>query len=424
MRKILKFTLKILAKRIIARYKPAVIGITGSVGKTTAKEAIFAVLSGKFWVRKNEDNYNNELGIPMSVLGINPSKFQVASHKLQAMSRALWLAYGWPQQKYPKYLILELAADRPGDLDYLIDIVKPQIGVVTAVGEVPVHLEFYANPQEVAREKARLIERLPAIDGCAVLNYDDQTVLDMKEKSKAKIMTFGFSDLANLWASDISYFATEDNKNIGGLSFKINSNGTFMPIRINKLVGPHQIYGILAGVAVGLHLGMNLVDISGALERIELPHGRMNLVAGIKNSVIIDDTYNASPLSTHAALDSLRDFTKARSELGFKGRRIAVLGDMRELGRYEVDAHRAIGNLAAERCDLLITVGSAAKLIADSAANQMPKENIFSFNTSDEAKTKVQEIIQEGDVVLVKGSRFMRMEKIVSEIAFDSQKNN
>lgn len=427
MRKILKFVLKILAKRVIDRYQPVVIGITGSVGKTMAKEAICAVLSRKFWVRKNEENYNNEFGVPMAVLGIEPKRVQVTRYRLQAISYrmkatsyALWLAYGWPKQKYPKILVLELAADKPGDIQYLVDIVRPQIGVVTAVGDVPVHVEFYASPSQVTEEKSKLIQQLPVHDGLAVLNYDDQTVLDMKERSKAETMTFGFSRPpaggVDVWVSDTSYFIADDGKNIGGLSFKINHGSTFVPARINNLIGMHQLYGIMAAVVVGLHFGMNLVDISGALENIELPHGRMNLMQGVRNSIIIDDTYNASPLSTHAALDSLRDFVKARLGLGHNGRRIAVLGDMKELGKYEVEAHRSIGNIAAERCDILITVGAAAKLIADSAANQMLKENVMSFDTSDGAKLKVQEIIKEGDVVLIKGSRSMKMEKIVEEI--------
>src|SRR3989338_8689518 len=329
MHHLLKLILKILANRAILRYKPIVIGITGSVGKTTTKEAVFAVLSRKFWVRKNEKNYNNEFGVPMAVLGIDPAKLQNnrfgkasrldlarlaarrVNYKLQTFCHALWLVYGWPEQKYPKALVLELAADRPGDIEYLVDIVRPQVGVITAVGEMPVHIEFYASPQEVANEKYELIRSLPS-DCLAVLNYDDQTVLDMKEKSKAKVITFGFSNLANLWISDISYFAVEDNKNIGGLSFKINYASSFIPVRISGIIGQHQLYGVLAAVAVGINFGMNLVDISAALERIEVPRGRMNLLAGIKNSAIINDTYNASPLSTHAALDTLRDFAKAR----------------------------------------------------------------------------------------------------------------
>jgi len=430
-RKILQFALKILAKQAIKRYKPAVIGITGSVGKTFAKEAIFHVLNRKFWVRKNEENFNNEIGVPMAVLGIRPVLGQSAvASKLKILAglfRGVWLGYGL-RQKYPNVLILELAADKPGDIKYLTDIVRPQIGVVTAVGEVPVHVEFYASPQAVAKEKSKLIEQLPLYDGLAVLNYDDQTVLDMKERTKAKVITFGFSNSADVWVSDTSYFVTDDPStnsgqvNIGGLSFKINQGSTFIPARVNNLVGTQQLYGILAAVVAGLHFGMNLVDICGMLENVELPEHRMNLVPGIKDTTIIDDTYNASPLAMCAALDTLRDFTKAKNSLGGakRCRKVAVLGDMRELGKYEIEAHRAIGNLAGERADILVTVGTAAKFIADSAANQMKPGSIFSFDTSDEAKEKVQEIIREADVILVKGSHAMQMEKVVEEIAVRS----
>ena len=417
-RKILQFALKILAKRAIKRYKPAVIGITGSVGKTFAKEAIFCVLSRKFWVRKNDENFNNEIGVPMAVLGIKPAlrRGAVASKLkiLAGLFRGVWLGYGL-RQKYPKILVLELAADKPGDIKYLTDIVRPQIGVVTAVGEVPVHVEFYASPQAVAKEKSKLIEQLPLCNGLAALNYDDQTVLDMKERTKAKVVTFGFSNSADVWVSDTSYFVTDDGRNIGGLSFKINQDSTFIPARVNNLVGTQQLYGVLAAVVVGLHFGMNLIDICGMLENVELPEHRMNMVSGVKDTTIIDDTYNASPLAVRAALDTLRDFTKAKNSLsGAKRcRKIAVLGDMRELGKYEIEAHRAIGNLVGERADILVTVGAAAKFIADSAANQMKLNSVFSFDTSDEAKEKIQEIIREGDVILVKGSHAMELMQVV-----------
>ena len=217
-RKILQFVLKILAKQAIRRYKPAVIGITGSVGKTFAKEAIFHVLNKKFWIRKNEENFNNEIGVPMAVLGIRSVLNQGAiASKLKILTGlfgGIWLGYGF-RQKYPNVLVLELAADKPGDIKYLTDIVRPQIGVVTAVGEVPVHVEFYASPQAVAKEKSKLIEQLPLYNGLAILNYDDQTVLDMKEMTKAKVITFGFSNSADVWVSDTSYFVTDDGRNIG-----------------------------------------------------------------------------------------------------------------------------------------------------------------------------------------------------------------
>ena len=427
MRKILQFILKVLAKRVIRHYRPTVVGITGSVGKTFAKEAIYHVLSRKFLVGKNDENFNNEIGVPMAVLGIKPALRQGAiASKLKILAglfRGIWLGYGI-RQKYPDVLVLELAADKPGDIEYLAGIVRPKIGVVTAVGEVPVHVEFYASPQAVAKEKSKLIEQLPLYDGLAVLNYDDQTVLDMKERTKAKVVTFGFSSSADVWISDTSYFVTDDpsmdsgQANIGGLSFKINQDSTFIPARVNNLVGTQQLYGILASVVVGLHFGINLVDICGMLENVELPERRMNLVRGVKDTTIIDDTYNASPLAMHAALDTLRDFTKAKNSLGGgkRCRKIAVLGDMRELGKYEIEAHRAIGNLVGERADILVTVGTAAKFIADSAANQMKPGSIFSFDTSDEAKAKIQETIREGDVILIKGSHAMEMEKVVEEI--------
>src|SRR3990167_5039231 len=228
MKTILKYILKILAKRVISRYRPTVIGITGSVGKSTAKEAIFSVLRSKFLVRKNVDNYNNEFGVPMAVLAIDPIKFKSFGYKLTSLLSAIWLVMGW-REKYPKFLVLELAADRPGDIKYLSDIVMPSIGVVTAIGEVPVHVQFYASPKEVAVEKANLIRNLPISNGLAILNYDDQTVIDMKEISKAKTMTFGLSPKKSdqgpdVWASDISYFINHDSNDsgqIGGLAFKI-----------------------------------------------------------------------------------------------------------------------------------------------------------------------------------------------------------
>ena len=417
MRILLKIILKILAKRVIARYQPKVIGVTGSVGKTTAKEAIYALLRYKFNIWKTEDNFNNEIGLPMTILGVNPrlankgNKFGVVLHLI----RAVWLAYGWPRQNYPKVLVLEIAADRPGDLNYLVDIAKPQIGVVTAVGEVPVHVEFYASPKAVAKEKSILIESLPS-DGLSILNYDDDTVLDMREKSKAHVTTIGFSEHADIWASDVSFIISDDERSLGGLSFKVHQGESFMPFRINNLIGLQQVYAILAAVAVGIHFNINMVEISSILESFELPADRMNLMRGIKNTTIINDVYNASPTSMHAALDTLRIFGDNVIKMHGRGRKIAVLGDMRELGKYSEQAHRDMGLLTTECADILITVGTHSKLLADSAMALMGQDKIFVFSSSDDAKLKVQELIEEGDIILVKGSRGMHMEKILEEI--------
>lgn len=428
MRILLKLVLRVLAKRVIDRYQPVVIGITGSVGKSTAKEAVFGILKGHFLVWKNNENFNNELGIPMTVLGIKPindkndvpglmkDKFRL----IFEVVKSFWLAYGL-KQRYPKIMVLELAADRPGDVGYLVEIVKPKIGIVTAVGEIPVHVEYYASPQEVALEKSKLISALPP-DGLAILNFDDQTVLDMKEKSKAPIITFSLTVGENnggpdLWASEISYFASDNEQVIGGLSFKINRAIDSASVRVESIIGVHQVYGLLAAVAAGLHLGLKLPEITAGFEEIEFPPNRMTLRKGIKNSTVINDTYNASPLSTHAALDTLKDFGDALKKMNnWNGRRVAILGDMRELGKYQLEAHQVIGDLAGKRVDLLITVGIAAKFIADAAASQLLKENILSFPNSEEAKMKIKEILKENDLILIKGSRAIMMEKIIAEI--------
>lgn len=420
MRKLLQTILATLAKRIISRYRPIVIGVTGSVGKSSTKEAIFAVLSKKYSVLRNTGNFNQEIGVPLALLGVEPfyktgktlwNKFVFVGKLLNRF----WLAYGL-KGNYPKYVVLEMAADRPGDIDYLVKIAKPSIGVITAVGNIPVHVEFYASPEEVALEKSILVRNLPQ-GGLAVLNCDDQAVLNMKNDLRAKIVTFGFSDKADVRASGISYFVDENSKKIGGLSFKIYKGNSFIPIKLKGIIGIHQIYAILASTAVGINLGLNLVDISESLESIELLECRMTLRKGIMNSTIIDDSYNASPIAVQAALDTLKKFGDSAIELNEgKGRKIAILGDMKELGRYEIEAHQSIGNLAGQVVDVLVTVGAAAKFIADSAGNKMLKENIFSFSTSEEAKSKVRELIREGDIILIKGSRSMKMEEIAKEI--------
>ena len=355
--KFLQFILKILAKRTIRRYKPVVIGVTGSAGKTMAKEAIHAVLLRKFNVRKNEENFNNELGVPLTVLGIDP-KLSTANLRIKNWPRlfrfwreiikAKWRAFGPLQTDYPEMLVLELAAAKPGDIDYLVDIVHPTIGVVTAVGEVPVHVEFYAGPEDVAKEKARLVSSLPAYNGLAVLNFDDQTVLDMKSATGAQTMTFGFAKEADFWASGISYFIDDEGGSVGGLSFKVNFGKTSVPFRVAGAIGTHQVYSVLVAVAVGQYFGINIVDASAALEKMTLPKGRMSLLKGAKNTLVIDDTYNASPIAVSAALETLKSLGETVKELrqGSGGRRVAVLGDMKELGQYTEQAHRAIGDLA------------------------------------------------------------------------------
>jgi len=408
MRLILQKILKALSKAVIKKYKPIVIGITGSVGKTSTKEAVFSVLKTKFNVRANDASFNNEIGFPMAVLGLKKAGRLIWIPNLLRSFKLLLSK----NKSYPEVLVLEMGADKPGDIGYLIDIAKPEIGIITAVGELPVHIEFYSGPEEVAEEKSKLIRGLPS-NGFAVLNFDDEIVFRMRDLSRAETITYGFNAGADIKASDLMYFIQTDDQISGGLSFKLNYEKSSVPFRLANALGRHQVYAALAAAAVGLHFKMNLVEISQALEKMEFPKQRMKLMKGMRNSLIIDDSYNASPLSSHAALDTLKEFGDKVIAKNEKGRKIAVLGDMKELGIFTEKAHRLVGNLAGERTEYLFTVGPAAKFIADSAFNQLPKENIMSFNDSVEAEEYLKSFIQEGDVVLVKGSRAMEMEKVV-----------
>jgi len=399
----LKKILRWLAVLTIKKYQPGIIGVTGSVGKTSAKEAIATVLRSVRKVRASSGNFNNELGLPLTILG----NWQSISGPLFWLKvivvSVLRLIF---RMKYPEILILEYAADKPGDIKYLLDIAKPQIGVITAIGDIPVHVEFYSGPEAVAREKAHLVEALPAA-GFAILNFDDLVVLDMQDKTRAHVMTFGFGEGAQIRITNFEN-RIEDGRP-AGIMFKLEYVGSFVPVRLNNCFGKTSAYAAAAAAAVGLAFGMNLVRIAEALAYYQAPPRRMNLVPGIKGGYIIDDSYNASPLSMHAAIDTVKSLGDSR--------KIGVLGDMLEIGKYTLDAHEAIGAFAAKVFDVLITVGPRAKFIAEAAHKSgMAKKNIFVFDTADEAKMKVQEVIKRGDIVLVKASRAMQLDKIVEEI--------
>jgi UDP-N-acetylmuramoyl-tripeptide--D-alanyl-D-alanine ligase len=420
MRKFLQKTLRIIAILVLKKYKPRIVAITGSVGKTSTKEAVFAVLKPYFRVRKNEKNYNNEIGVPLTIIGGVDAKRNVLLWLWNYFKAILLILLPF---RYPRILVLELGADKPGDIRYLTEFVKPEISVVTAVGEIPVHVEFFAGPESVAREKRGLVEVLP-VWGWAVLNYDDATVFDMRERTEAHILTYGFGEGAKVLATnyEIDPPGADGDDDFGGINFKIRYDESFVPIRLAGRFGKQNIYPALAAAAVGIALGLNFIEIAEALDGWQASPGRMRMLKGVKKSWIIDDTYNASPMAMHAALDALRDLG-AESEKMPARRRLAVLGDMLELGKFSIEAHEAVGQRARECADLLFTVGPRGKLIADEAVKTgMPKENVFSFDVSDEVGEFLENKIKEGDLILVKGSRSMRMEKIVRDIMAEPEK--
>jgi len=400
--------LKFLAIKTIIKYQPGIVAITGTVGKTSTKEAVYAVLRQWRRVRASRGNFNNEIGLPLTILGDwTEIKGLFFWPRVLAISlKNLVFKVG-----YPEILVLEYGADRPGDIRYLLDIARPQIGLVTALGDIPVHVEFYTGPEAVAREKSRVIESLP-VAGFAILNFDDEAVLNMQEKTRAHIITFGFGKNAEVRISNFEVRNEElpaGGSRPVGVSFKLEHNGSFVPIRLNGAFGKAQAYAAAAAAAAGLAFGLNLVRVAEALQYYQPPPHRMTLLPGVKGTFIIDDTYNASPLSTQAALETVSDLPARR--------KIAVLGDMLELGQYSAGAHQAIGQLSFGVFDILVTVGLRAKFIADAAIKSgFERKNVLSFDTADQARLEVQALLERGDLVLIKGSRAMELEKIVREI--------
>lgn len=404
----LEYVLKVLARATVRRYKPRVIGITGSVGKTSTKSAIYTVLDKgtEKKVRMSGGNLNNELGLPLAVLG-NYKKSGGGIFWLGALTTAvLRLVFIWSSRSYPDILILEYGADKPGDIERLVGLVRPDVAVITAVGDIPVHVEFYKSPGDIAREKAKLVASLSA-GGVAILNIDDPAVFNMREISLAGVMTYGTDSSADVRITEFKNQSKDGNP--FGLFVTLGVDNNSASITIDGVFGKSQAYAVAAAAAVGLIEGLNLATITEALALFEGARGRTRLLPGIKGSYIIDDSYNASPISGEAAINILEDLSADR--------KIAVLGDMLELGEYTEQAHLELGRRVASVADYLVTVGARAGFIREGARNAgLEKDRIKSFDTSDEAKREVQDLIKKGDLVLIKGSQGMRMEKIVLEI--------
>jgi UDP-N-acetylmuramoyl-tripeptide--D-alanyl-D-alanine ligase len=353
-----------------AKFSPRVVGVTGSVGKSTTKELTWAVLRQRFNTLKSPGNLNNEIGLPLTVLGLDETH---------------------------QRMVLEMGMYDLGEISELCAIALPHIGVVTNVG--PTHLERLGTIERIAQAKAELVQALPD-DGVAILNQDDSYVRPMAEQTQARLFTYGLTPEADLWASDI------ESEGLEGIRFVLNYEDEAIHAKV-PLLGRHSVHTALRATAVGLVEGMTWQEIMTGLQDSSIQLHLVN-APGINGSTLLDDTYNASPVSTIAALNLLDDLA---------GRRIAVLGDMAELGGQEEEGHRRVGCRAADAVDILITVGPLAHLIAEEArACGLSPEAITEAETNDQATAYLRQIVQRGDIVLVKGSRSMAMEEIVAAL--------
>lgn len=393
------------ARVVLWRTEPKIIAVTGSVGKTTTKDAIFAALSGSLHIRKSTKSFNSDIGVPLTILGLDNAWSDPIGWAMNiARGFRLMLSPG----DYPAWLILEVGADRPGDIRRVAEWLRPDIAVITGVPEIPVHVEFFSSPEEVFKEKRSLAEHLKR-GGKVVYNGEDERLRDLQNTHRGACVSYGLSERDDFFASHEEVMYADDVP--VGIRFRVDHDGASVPITVSGALGMPRVYAATAALAVASAAGVDLVAAGEGIAAWEAPPGRLRIIPGHKGSVIIDDTYNSSPAAALAALDALRS-VKAR-------RRIAVMGDMLELGRYSGDAHRQVGERAAKSCGVLVTLGFRSRAIAEGAIEHgFRADRIFAYDQteSERAGKELRERLHKGDVILVKGSQGMRMEKTVKEL--------
>lgn len=381
-KKILRSYLKFWAQRYLERVKPKIVAITGSVGKTSAKEAIFEVLKTKYAknVRKSEGNLNNETGLPLAILNYKKAPSY-------GKSKFGWISilFSVPFRSYVlepvEILVLEMGADKPGDIEYLTKIAKPDIAVLTAIA--PAHLEAFETLENIMQEKTGLLRALDK-NGWAVLNIDNELVRKSSHGGWWQKKNYAIHESADVKASEIC----SSIKNYRGrTTFKVQVDNQSLSIS-QATLGNVFVLASLASISVGKIMNVSNDQITEGLANLKLAHHRMNVFEGKNKTVVLDDCYNANPISMRAALDVLKNLPKS-------GRKIVVLGEMREIGKTAVQAHKEIGRYASEVADLTISVGKQAK-----------KYN-FSKNFTDvsQAGEYLLNETKENDIILIKASR-------------------
>ncbi|MBU1046412.1 UDP-N-acetylmuramoyl-tripeptide--D-alanyl-D-alanine ligase [Patescibacteria group bacterium] len=421
-KKIIVSILQFEAKLVLKKYKPKIVAVTGSVGKTTTKDAIYTVLNSAFYVRKSEKSFNSEIGVPLTILGCENAW---SNPFLWVKNIFIGLGVILLKNHYPKWLILEVGADAPGDIKRSAKLLRPNIVVMTQFAKVPVHVEFFKSPQDLMDEKKKLAKYMRR-NGILVFNYDDEDMASIKIPTDAQKISFGYKDGADIQGmnDEILY---KDGAPVGQM-FRVEYAGASAPMKLNGVIGKAHSFSALAAIAVGASQNLNVAQISEALAKnYRTQPGRMRVLKGIKKTTLIDDSYNASPIAVQKAVETmgmLRVKEEGVDPEEHHGRKIVALGDMLELGKFSAEEHKKIGELVAKNADVLVAVGLRAQqhIVEGALIGGMSEKNIFSFEKSDEAGKFLQNEIHENDIVLIKGSQSIRMEKITGEIMAEPEK--
>lgn len=403
-KKISKFVLLFFSRLVLLKYQPLIIGITGSLGKTSATRFIASLLKKKVNLVETEYEFATSLTAPLTILRAKKPKKNKWIFWLLPFFAIKTLKLLLFKTNYPKCFILELRSDvRAGQsMKSLIRSIRPKIGIITAIQ--PVHLTYFKNINHIIKAKRTLIELLPK-NGLALLNCDDPLVKKMASFSQAPVLFYGLSPRADIRAENIEL-------NSRGLNFEIHYQDKVIPIKAPFLFNRAHLYPLLIAAATAIRcFGFKTKDVAVWAKKIKPVQGRGNLVPGIKKTILINDAFNATPRSMLLALNGLMAAFKQR-------RSIAVLGDMLQMEDQAEKGHRQIGRgIAQERPDILVAVGEKALIIAQEAEQLgYPTKNIFRARNYQEAVVLLREIIKQGDVILFKGSHAMRLYRIIEKL--------
>lgn len=462
------------AKLILRKYKPTIIAVTGSVGKTSTKDAIYSLLSGFVHVRKSDKSFNSEIGVPLTIIGC-PNAWNSISGWFANIMHGLDVIFS-TRESYPKFLVLEIGTDRPGDIRALTKWLNIDVAVINRISEVPVHVEYFKDRAQLVDEKLSLVRALSK-NGSLILYGDQAEIRDIMPPAGQKVFRYGFTvgfavgfATESTTGSATGHDSSAKNDVIGsryaikydgrngdlpvGFVVDVAADDSTTPITLefNGVIGIQQAYPFLAAYSVLKALGFdpvaNKTKVLEQLRNHKFPPGRMNIIPGIKNSIIIDDTYNASPDATAAGLKVIEEIrshsplvqSSVSSSLILKVgnytskvRTIVIVGDMMELGQHSVSAHEEVGVMIAKMSPtMLITVGMRASKSADGALavisgkipgqTDMKAEDVVSFTDSNQAAREIPHLIREHDVIYIKGSQFIRAERITYALMQDHSK--